>query len=435
MRNLYPMWIAALALAALASPVALAANYGFGTEVAKADYDYTPVPTAVTPVSVCAIDDNGDGVANAGEPVVLSLKSPVCAVKTTAKDIRLSSYGSFKAGTAIRADDSDVSLTLIGPLNDNLWALDVDLDGKVKPGDGLYLALVAGPMKVSAGYLRLVPYDGKPAGAIVVAGDPDMNLALVDVAGGLHLMAANIVYKAGSAYYINVDGGAIGTTDTVVEEGDVRILEKAPNPWADQGGAAKAGKPDVQVTAIATDPASPAAGAAFRVLIDVANKGDGAGAGLVTTTLNGAPMDTRGTPTLDPAATARLVVTMPGLPAGPATLAANAVAANFTVGPAAAAPGPSAAEFKALSDKVIGMAGDVWVANQHIGAAETKITALEGRVTALEQAGAKAQPLTTQGAASSDAGATNTVPGADTALAGLAVADVALAAGLRRRKA
>src|SRR5439155_44461 len=70
--------------------------------------------------------------------------------------------------------------------------------------------------RVDVGDLRISALGAIPAGRFVASSDPDLNDPLVNIKGTLRqVQDANVVYKAGSGYYINADVGTVGDFLTV----------------------------------------------------------------------------------------------------------------------------------------------------------------------------------------------------------------------------
>ena len=298
----------AFALLAAASP-ALAGTYGFGTTVSKNDYDFTPVPSAVS-ASLCYLNVDGSLGYNVGEPVYIDVSSTSCAGSVTVDDIRLFSIdGRYPAGSSVAGADDDAQLRVFattGALTHFVRFFDANGDVKFKAPETLYIDLLdTAALTVGAGDIRVTPYGPYAAGTVVRPGDEDMSNALTEIkSGGASLSTSGVVFKAASGYYVNTDAGALLdiTKDFVVEENDVRLNAKAATPLTD--------RPTLQVTNIQLSPDPVAPGAPFRAIVTVKNSGAAYGSMLLETLVSDVIVDSRGTPGLNPGATLDMVVTL-----------------------------------------------------------------------------------------------------------------------------
>jgi len=292
--------IAILALLAAIPGASAQEKYAYGSVVDKADYDFTPVPKAVTPISVCFRDLEGSGALRLVDPIYLAVAAD-CTGSVKAKDIRLTPFGSYKAGTEVSAMDDDMGRKYMGPLGDKVRFIDQNGDGVLDPTDAAYLDIIdpAGK-KVEVGDVRLTTVGTYVAGTRVRNGELDQDSALSEIGAGVSLAAAHAVYKAGSTVYINTDLGAIGTADIIVEDKDIRLLEKTTNPTAVPA--------DVRAIGLKILTLELRADETFQVQVTVQNAGKGYGVGLLASRFDQSFADARLTPVIRPGEIRDLVV-------------------------------------------------------------------------------------------------------------------------------
>lgn len=318
-------WLAVALL--LAVPTAAAGNYAGGTIVAKYDFDYFPKPGSVTN-SLCFYDVDNDGTYDAFETIVVDIDTATCATNVETDDIRLTPYAAYKAFSAVKTEEDDFDRTVVLLSGTTLIFYDENTNGKFDSKDAMYLDLFSvGSAQINQGDLRLTAGGGQAGGTFVKAGETD-NTWMVS-AFGAAFTDANILYKAGSAYYINADKGALNTADVGVEDGDVRILNKAPDPFAWNSS-------DITVTSLATSPANPTTGLPFQVVVALKNAGKEPAARFLETKWAGTLVDARSSPTLPPGAAATIVISLPApTSTGTKVLTVAGNAANVTVDPGA----------------------------------------------------------------------------------------------------
>ncbi len=322
--------IAALAAMTLIPTVA-AVEFPFGSAVGSADYDLSPLPStsaADLRYALCFADANGDGIASPEDYVFLATKVAVagtCPARLDANPgsaLLLNQNQPFQAGTEFRKTTHALSGAPLSPLAHALRVVEEGSDStKFDAKDTLYLDLqnLASPTPtVNVGDLRISPIvtpSGTLAGGqFVKEGDGDLNRALANIrpasAPATKLVSTpNMVYKAGSGYYVNADfgtimgvAGAVVTGDVGVESGDVRLNPKAANPFTD---AAFIGPDHVELVQADVAPGQP-----FQVKVTVKNTGKATGAGLVETSIDDVVVDGRGTPSLEPNGAATLTLTL-----------------------------------------------------------------------------------------------------------------------------
>lgn len=301
---------------------AQAATYSFGSVVAKADWDFTPNPSGTSRAGLCYMDVNGDGLFSSPEPLYLDVSGYVtgttfCADgsnrgQVAVDDIRIvAATGGI--GSSVTAADPDVSRPFSALAPHFLRFFDADGDGKFKSKDTLYLDLTnLASKQVTVGDIRLTPVGQFPAGSVVATGDADANMPLADIGSGGGFGSDNLVYKAGSAYYVNTDGQPLATTtastgynrDYVVEENDVRLNGKAENPLGDFAATSFT---VVNATLIN----QPQAGKWIHLKVTLRNAGKAPASGLVETVLAGQLMDARGTATIAPGKEGSVIITLP----------------------------------------------------------------------------------------------------------------------------
>lgn len=298
--------LAQIAIAALLLlPTIPAANYGYGTLVGKSDYDYTPTPKAPSKKAICYFDEDSSNTYNSFEPIYFIVSAADCTGKIAHEDVRLTPTGTYKAGTEVKWTDEDWNMQLSGPLNDDLRMADMDGDGKFKSDDTLYLDIInEAQVRVNIGDLRLSEFGDYAAGTFARAGDRDVGIALTETGGGIDVADADAIYKAGSTYYVNVDNGALGTADTVVEDNDVRLLSKATNPFENAEAL-------IEVVSVETFPKRLMAGQPMKVNILLDNNGTATGVAGVEIRLGDDVMDSRSTPPIAPGQSGTVVAWMP----------------------------------------------------------------------------------------------------------------------------
>lgn len=333
-----PIHLAGLLAALALLPTAQAVEFPFGSVVGSSDYDLSPlvsVSAADLRYALCVIDVNGDGAAGAEDYILLVTKvatagvCPASVAANTQSAILLNTVGGLVAGSEVKVahEIAGSALTITGAAPGQFaHALRYYEDGtdasKLDSKDTLYLDLVnvAGPLAVGPGDLRITPVTTAAGtfagGQLVKPGDPDESRVLSNIrpatAPATKLVStANMVYKAGSGYYVNSDagglmavtgGGTLVSGDVGVESGDIRLNPKAVNPLSDSATIL----PDhVEIVQAKVAPGQP-----FQVKVTAKNTGRGAGAGLVETRIGDALVDARGTPTLAPNGDAVLVLTL-----------------------------------------------------------------------------------------------------------------------------
>lgn len=325
------------------APASQAAEYGFGSSVAASDYDFSPI-AETTKTALCFIDFNGDALHGNGEPVLLLLKvttAGACPATLANNALLLSAHGGRTVGMEVNQMDEWSSKALTAfPANFLRYFEDGSDASKLDGKDGVYLDIknTAAP-RVDVGDLRLTKAGALPAGSLVAAGDPDLNYPLTEIRGAPRTVSTtNMIYKAGSAYYINADAGAIGgisctgpqgvpctptctpavtappaatgtctiagllTVDVGVESGDIRLNPKAVNPLGDKALVLVDG---LKLSASTLRPDEP-----FQLEVIAKNTGKGAGVGLVKTWVDGTLVDARATAMLSPNEVGSLVLSL-----------------------------------------------------------------------------------------------------------------------------
>lgn len=419
--------LALAVLGVLLAPAAQAVEFPFGSAVGAADYDLSPLPSASSAdlrYALCVIDLNGDGTAGSEDYILLLLKTAVagtCPANLAANlnsALLLNTVGGLLAGTEIKIGH-DIAGSRFTPGAQHPHALRYYESGtdasKLDAADTLYLDLVGiadATPSVGNGDLRLSTVTTSKgtflAGQLVKSGDADESRVLSNIraasAPATKLVSTtNMVYKAGSGYYVNSDFGAIMgvstcaalpctpsvTGDVGVERDDFRLNPKAVNPLSDVAIVL----PDkVQLVQASVAPGQP-----FQVKVTAKNSGRAAGAGLLETTIDGVVVDARGTPTIEPNGVATLVVTL----IAPATPGQHVVKSG------------TFADFLTVSGQAAG---------SDMASLQAQIAALQTQVAELESDGSN-------GAAASSLGAPSAAPAL--VLLGL----VGLALVLRRRDA
>lgn len=305
---------------------ASAATYSFGSIVAKTDWDYTPNPAGTTRLGLCYQDVNGDGAYSTGEPLYLDVSGYITGTTFCASgslrtelgvdDIRIVPLvNSFAPGSAVAATDSDLGDFMSDVATHFLRYVDTDGDAKFKNKDVLYIDLSnLASKQVTPGDIRLTPTGPYAVATAVKAGDSDVNMPLTEISGaGVGFGSDNIVYKAGSGYYVNTDGQALATTtastgynrDYVVEENDVRINTKAENPLGDFN------TPTFLVADATVVSEKVVAGKWLQLKVTMRNNGKAPGSALVETFVDDALVDSRGTATIAPGKDGSIVLSLP----------------------------------------------------------------------------------------------------------------------------
>ena len=313
-RRLFTRSVILVALLTIAAPAA-ASKYDFGSVVQKSDYDYTPFAKSKD-VRVCWVDDDGSGTYNLGEPLYLLLGTACGPVQ--GKDIRLLPAAGQAGGTEVKADHADFQLPTSGPLAHAVVYSDLDGDGEPSGDDLFALAIMnAASGVLGPGDLRLNGWSDHAAGSLVRNGDSDVGWRMVPIAAAPDgLSTPEAFYKAGSTYYLNVDLDEVGVKDLGVEDDDVRLLKKAPDPFArlesaDAVDVPAMGAPELALVEVSFTPHAPFAGSWVRIVATIENSGSLTGAGLFEVGLDDEVVDARGTPTLAPGERATLVATLP----------------------------------------------------------------------------------------------------------------------------
>jgi uncharacterized cupredoxin-like copper-binding protein len=308
-------------------PAADAATFSFGTIVAKTDYDYTPNPAGMVRTGLCTHDVDNNARYDPGEPLLLDLSGYVegtslCQGATmtgtiATDDIRLLSIDpAFAVGSMFVAGDFDGPRFTFGPAVPHfLRYFDAQTDGKFKAKDTLYIDLFdLASKKVGPGDYRLTAFGSSVAGTVVQTGDADVNMPLTELSGaGAGFGSDNLVYKAGSAYYVNTDAQALATTtastgynrDFVVEENDVRLNAKAENPLGDFNA------PTFTVSDASVVSSKVVAGKLMQLKVTMKNTGKAAASALVETYVDDVLVDSRGTATIAPGKEGAVVISLP----------------------------------------------------------------------------------------------------------------------------
>lgn len=338
------LWLAAAGLLLVTSPTAQAVDYAFGTAAGSSDYDFSPM-AETTKLALCFMDFNGDGVLGSGEPIFLLLKvatAGVCPTGLSNNALLMNHVDGRLPGTEITQADRWAGKTILSLAATNFvrYFEDGSDASKLDSKDTVYIDLkaVATP-RVDVGDLRISAFGAIAGGNLVAAGDADLNRPLSEIRGTARTVStASIIYKAGSAYYINSDAGAIGgisctgaqgvpcaptctpavtvpaaatgtctisglsTVDIGVESGDIRLNPKAVNPLSD---GAVILTDHVEIVQAKVAPGQP-----FQVLLVAKNTGKASGSGLLETRIGDQLVDSRGTPTIEPNGVATLVVTL-----------------------------------------------------------------------------------------------------------------------------
>lgn len=338
------LMLAFAGLLLVASPTAQAVDYAFGTAAGSSDYDFSPV-AETTKLALCFMDFNGDGVLGSGEPIFLLFKvatAGVCPADLSNNALLMNHVEGRLPGTEITQVDRWAGKTILSLAATNFvrYFEDGSDASKLDSKDTVYIDLkaVATP-RVDVGDLRISAFGAIPGGHLVATGDADLNRPLSEIRGTARTVStSSIIYKAGSAYYINSDAGAIGgisctgaqgvpcaptctpavtvppaatgtctvsglaTVDVGVESGDIRLNPKAVNPLSDVAVIL----PDhVEIVQSTVAPGQP-----FQVKVVAKNTGKAPGAGLVETRIGDQLVDSRGTPTIEANGVATLVLTM-----------------------------------------------------------------------------------------------------------------------------
>lgn len=322
-----PLRILALLATLCLLPAADAANFGFGSIVGKTDYDYTPNPAGMVRTGLCTHDVDNNGRYDPSEPLLLDLSGYVEATSLcqgatvtgtiATDDIRLLPIDpAFAVGSMFVAGDADGPRFTFGPVVPHfLRYFDAQPDGKFKAKDTLYVDLFdLASKKVGPGDYRLTAFGSSVAGTIVQAGDADVNMPLTELSGaGVGFGSDNLVYKAGSAFYVNTDAQALATTtastgynrDYIVEENDVRLNAKAENPFGDFNA------PAFTVADATVVSSKVVAGKWLQLKVTMKNTGKAAASGLVETYVDDVLVDSRGTATIAPGKEGSVVISLP----------------------------------------------------------------------------------------------------------------------------
>ena len=323
-----PLFLAGL-LAVTLVPTVAAVEFPFGSPVGSADYDLSPLPSTSSAdlrYALCFVDDEGDGVANPTDVVLLVTKVAVAGTcpatigSNPGIGIVLNTNGGLLAGSEVKRTHA-MGTAPLSPLPHALRFLENGADtSKLDGKDSLYLDLqnlAATPPTVDVGDLRISPFVGATTlagGAFVKDGDADQNFPLTNIRAASApttklVSTANMVYKAGSGYYVNADfgtimgvAGTVVTGDVGVESGDIRLNPKAANPLTDSALVL----PDhVELVQANVAPGQP-----FQVKVTMKNTGKATGAGLVETRIGDTVVDGRGTPSIEPNGVATLTLTL-----------------------------------------------------------------------------------------------------------------------------
>jgi hypothetical protein len=303
--------LAAVAALVLLAPASQGA-YAFGTIVDKNDYDFQQAPAirGTTPTAgkwivPCFADEDGSGTPNGQDSIYLGVMNGLadgCGVNTNTKNVRLSTVGSFAAGTDVKATDADNNVVLgqlgtAGAPGHAIRVLNIDPAATVRKADTVYLDLTGlGASTVSIGDLRLSPFGDHKAGTRVANGDADLNFPLIEFNGGATktFYTPNMVFEFGKGWYLNADVDALA--GGAVEEGDVRLTSGVPNPMAD--ALASVANPGPVGDGLTFSNKTVKPGEVFQVYVQVRNPTTKVGSALVKTSLDGVLVDARGTPTL-----------------------------------------------------------------------------------------------------------------------------------------
>ncbi len=317
-----PLLLAALLLL-VGAPLAGAATYDMGTFVGKTDADYTPTAEAIGDLSLCYIDDDGSTSYTMAEPLVLAYTA-TCG-EAAIDDRCLICLSDGPPGHEIGVQDAEYGRTL-HPATHNVTFVDLAGEGEVSDETPVYLDLFRiDADRVDVGDVRVTGYGDHGPMTVVQAGDADLAFGLSDLGGSqTRLGDTDVVYEAGDGVYLNADKGTIGMSDTMVEDTDIRLNADVVDPDASEVEPVALGAAELTVRGLDVDRSTLSTDERLVPTLTVENTGNTTGAGLVETTLDGQLVDARGSPTLAPGETARLVVTLPvpGTP-GNHTLAAG----------------------------------------------------------------------------------------------------------------
>ncbi len=305
-------------LVSLGAPMATAGSSQYGTLVKVGDADYVPTAKAASrAVSVNEQDFGGSGRAIDG--CLLLDTASTAAAGAQPKDIRLTPCVGKEAGTQIKVEDSyETQTTYAQVTGDNLQYADQNLNGKYDAGEAVYITTQASGLAATGATgtwtVRLTPVDSYPAGSFVLSGDVDY----ADWNSLTVAFASSVVERDDGQWFV-VPVAAAGVAKYGPIPATSIKLSNAPPAV------------DIKATTVKVDPATPAAGGAFQVTIDLKNGGKFGGSTLLASKLNNVMIDSRPTPHVVPSGTAQMVLTLLG-PSAPGTfvLEIGTVKSNVT---------------------------------------------------------------------------------------------------------
>lgn len=309
--------IAALAVL-LIMPVASAGYYG--SPLQSGDVDFFPTATATS--KAISINEADFGVAGqASDNCILLDTGAALAAGAQNNDIRLTPCFSKAAGTKIAdADSAEKANAYPNVAAANVQYADLKGNGKYDAGDYVYLTTQPAPGLAATGAtgmwtIRLTPVGNLAAGTFVRTGDPDWSTWSVSAVA---LPAYSYVPRDDSQTFL-VPVAAAG------------IAKYGPIP----AGSVKLLDSQSVVTIDATDftvtPASPTEGQPFVVSAVVKNTGKVGGIGLLTTTLSGAVVDSRGTPPIAAGKNVTMAISLFAATKGVAVLKVGTFSKNVTI--------------------------------------------------------------------------------------------------------
>lgn len=305
MAPLRPVLVSAFAALLLLLPAAGAQVGVFGTQVKLGDSDYVPLlkTTASLPLTIYRADLGRSD--NAYDDCLIIGTDP--SEPAPVKHLRLTTCFGKPAGTQIGTSDTEVvrfSEFVLQPVA-RIATRYVDLSENAKfdgnepsyivfypgvdpvPTTGLPGTKQAGATGVEGAWtLRLLPAFGLPAGTLVKTGDED----LADHAGSARTQAFSLAEREDKGWYLIPSASGKAVKDLPVPVKAIRI--------GLQGTVAP--QPLIQPSGLELPSESPVAGEAYKFTVRYSNDGATAGPGLLVTRVNGAIVDARLTPWLNP---------------------------------------------------------------------------------------------------------------------------------------
>lgn len=322
-------------------------SLGAGTPVQVGDPDHN-VPLLAVANDILRTYD-GDGSADFNSKDTLYVDIVGANFRVDVGDLRLTKFGSYPAGSVVKAGDADVSAVLV----------------EMRTGQTNRLSTV----------------------------------------GIVYQTGGSLGFKKDRSLYINVDNGAIQAAngDLGVEANDVRLSATFAAPWGSN--------PDIKPFNLAFTPSAPVAGKPFQVSVEVRNDGKGLSAGLISTKVANNVVDARMSPVLAPGEKATLVMTLVAPDAaGPATVTVGDV--NIQVPVEAPASARATAEVTTLQQQVGDLQAKLASSEAAAKSSTERAAGLEARIAALERPPTmSATSATGATATSADLGPAKQAPG------------------------